>query len=277
MGALLINDLRNEQSAANPKTPLRNPMNLFTENSFHGGAWRIGWKFGCIGTPSVVGYLTSAYVVTGYLVLYNLLQTIGWAAALLLFLKHVQSGSSSTLWSVVGSIVFNCTMATFLEVGHSLVGAVRAPVGSTAIQVISRVALAQIINFAPGAQNVRPWLYMMIFAWSLTETIRYLFYGLNLLNMQVPVLTWLRYSLFIVLYPLGVAGEIGVLASVIPKGLLASATNPSSPFLMRTVFGPLFQGIPFWLFVVAAYGPGLFFLYGHMLKQRQKVLKQKAE
>jgi len=277
MGALLINDLRNEQSAANPRIRLRNPLNLFTENSFHGGVWRVGWKFGCIGTPSVVAYLTSAYLVTGYLVLYNLLQTFGWAAALLLLLKHVQSGSSATLWSAVGAIVFNCTMATFLEVVHSLVGAVRAPVASTAIQVISRVALAQVVNFVPGVQNAWPWLYMMVFAWALTETIRYLFYALNLLNIQVPALTWLRYSLFIVLYPLGVAGEIGVLANVVPRGLLSAATSPSAPFLMRTVFGPLFQWVPFWVFIVAAYGPGLFFLYGHMLKQRQKVLKHKAE
>lgn len=277
MSALLINDLRNEQSAANPKTKLRNPMNLFTENSFHGGAWRIGWKFGCIGTPSVVSYLTSAYIVTGYLVLYNLLQTLGWAAALILFFQHVLSGSSSSLWSTVGPLVFTCTMATVLEVVHSLVGAVRAPVLSTAIQIVSRVALAQIVNYVPGVQDVKPWLYMMVFAWSLTETIRYLFYALNLLNIQVSVLTWLRYSLFIVLYPLGVSGEIGVLASAIPSGLLTKATNSSSPFLMRTVFGPLFNWMPFWLFVAVAYGPGLFFLYSHMLKQRSKVLKQKSD
>jgi hypothetical protein len=33
---LLINDMHNDQSAANPAVQLRNPMNLFSENSFHG-------------------------------------------------------------------------------------------------------------------------------------------------------------------------------------------------------------------------------------------------
>lgn len=277
MGALLINDLRNEQSAANPNVRLRNPMNLFTENSFHGGAWRIGWKFGCIGTPSVVSYLISAYVVTGYLVLYNLLQFFGWAAALLFFFKHLQSGASTPLWNSVGSLVFNCTMYTGLEVVHSLVGAVRAPVVSTGIQVLSRVALAQVVNAVAGVQDDKPWLYFMVFAWSLTETVRYLFYALNLLNIQVSPLTWLRYSLFLVLYPMGVAGEIGVLRSAIPSGLLAKATTATSPFLIRTLFGPLFAWVPFWLFVIVAYGPGLFFLYGHMLKQRSKVLAPKSK
>lgn len=54
MSALLINDVRNENSVANPKIPLSNPLELFKDNSFHGGIWRCGYTVGSIGAVSVL-------------------------------------------------------------------------------------------------------------------------------------------------------------------------------------------------------------------------------
>ena len=42
MTALLINDLRDKKSVANPNTKLRNPLELFASGGFHGGVWRTG-------------------------------------------------------------------------------------------------------------------------------------------------------------------------------------------------------------------------------------------
>jgi hypothetical protein len=47
-----------------------------------GGAWRLGWKFGCIGTPSVIAYLIGHYLVTAYMVLYNMAQAVAWSVVL---------------------------------------------------------------------------------------------------------------------------------------------------------------------------------------------------
>lgn len=49
MAALLINDLRDPNAAANPKIKLKNPLELFSKNGFHGGVWRCGYKFGTVG------------------------------------------------------------------------------------------------------------------------------------------------------------------------------------------------------------------------------------
>lgn len=54
MGALLINDIRNEASVSNPSFPLSNPLEIFRENSFHGGIWRCGYTVGSIGAVSVL-------------------------------------------------------------------------------------------------------------------------------------------------------------------------------------------------------------------------------
>ena len=39
MAALWVHDLRCDASAANPRTPLAHPWELFTDNACHGGFW----------------------------------------------------------------------------------------------------------------------------------------------------------------------------------------------------------------------------------------------
>merc|ERR1712046_197518 len=55
------------------------------------------------------------------------------------------------------------------------------------------------------------WVKMMCVCWCITEVVRYLFYALGVVGLKIPPVTWLRYSMFPILYPLGVAGELGVL------------------------------------------------------------------
>jgi len=54
MGALLIHDIRNPQSVANPQVQLGNAYELFKHCGFHGGMWRVGYKVGTIGEVSVL-------------------------------------------------------------------------------------------------------------------------------------------------------------------------------------------------------------------------------
>ncbi len=44
MAALLVHDLRNPAAAANPATPLANPMDLFAQAANHGGLWRAAYE-----------------------------------------------------------------------------------------------------------------------------------------------------------------------------------------------------------------------------------------
>ena len=53
MTALLIHDLNEPMHAGNPKMPLVNPQQIFSQGSFHGGAWRCAFTFDSIGAPSV--------------------------------------------------------------------------------------------------------------------------------------------------------------------------------------------------------------------------------
>ena len=57
----------------------------------------------------------------------------------------------------------------------------------------------------------------MILAWSLTESIRYPFYALSLLNHKPYTLLYLRYTTFYILYPLGAFSEAYLNYLTLPK------------------------------------------------------------
>jgi hypothetical protein len=54
MAALLIFDLRAKSTPANPDVQLKNPLELFKFNGFHGGLWRAAYTIDSIGEVSVL-------------------------------------------------------------------------------------------------------------------------------------------------------------------------------------------------------------------------------
>jgi very-long-chain (3R)-3-hydroxyacyl-CoA dehydratase len=59
----------------------------------------------------------------------------------------------------------------------------------------------------------------MVLAWSVAEVVRYPFYALSLLGLESSVLLWLRYTLFLVLYPIGAVSEAALSFQSLPKNL----------------------------------------------------------
>jgi hypothetical protein len=67
---------------------------------------------------------------------------------------------------------------------------------------IRRLLLVGIVNTNLLTHNL-PSLHAMLFAWCITEVVRYGYFALKQVGVESRALTWLRYSLFIVLYPIG--------------------------------------------------------------------------
>lgn len=125
-----------------------------------------------------------------------------------------------------------------LEVVHAALGWVRSPVGTVASQVASRLwtvwgvveAAPEIVRLSLSLFDIlalflialfvqthgHPLFTTMLFAWSLTEVIRYSFYALSLLSISAPVLNYLRYTTFIPLYPLGASSEAFLSFATLP-------------------------------------------------------------
>ena len=81
----------------------------------------------------------------------------------------------------------------FFQIVHAATGIVPSNVVLTTFQVFSRVMLVCGVLLATPNAIFSPGLPLALFAWSVTEIIRYGFYGFNLLNIVPGFLTFLRY------------------------------------------------------------------------------------
>jgi len=195
-----------------------------------------------------------------YLAAYNAAQFAGWGFVLFKIGEHfANGGNSKTLYPEIATPLNVFQGAALLEVLHSLLGLVSSPLLTTAIQIASRLLLVAVAHYSLEAQ-VSPFLTLMATSWSITEVVRYLFYVLEIFKAVPRFLLWLRYSLFLGLYPSGVAGEVGTLY------------NALSAFQSGLWATPYFSFYPVALGILATYVPGLPFMYNHMVRQRNKKL-----
>lgn len=79
-----------------------------------------------------------------------------------------------------------------MKIVHAATGIVPSNVVLTTFQVLSRVMLVCGVLLAVPNAIYSPGLPLALFAWSVTEIIRYGFYGFNLLNAVPSILTFLR-------------------------------------------------------------------------------------
>ncbi|CAK7211929.1 hypothetical protein SCUCBS95973_001290 [Sporothrix curviconia] len=173
----------------------------------------------------------------------------------------------------VGSFVRWTQTLALLEVVHSLLGVVRAPVFTTAMQVASRLLLVWAVVYPfPNATTSSVFYSSMLLAWSLTEVIRYFYFALSLARSagtpgagvaNPPVPDWftiLRYSTFLILYPVGISSEVRLVYLAASTPGAAERLHPYYPYALYAV--------------LAIYVPGSYILYTHMLAQRRKVLRR---
>ena len=188
-----------------------------------------------------------------YLIGYNFASAFGWG---IILTKVIQSGlngdSGKALWKEVGTPLLYVQSCAFLEVLHALFGLVRSPVGPTFLQVMSRLILVW-VYMLPDGSNGHWGLYLCIGSWALVEVPRYLYYVNALLvkgsHKINSILFWLRYTLFMILYPTGITGEI-VLMYNTWNLLTTNKINTSTSFGMRMIAFNLFMYIPLAPFMI---------------------------
>ncbi|KAL2164361.1 hypothetical protein VTH06DRAFT_3577 [Thermothelomyces fergusii] len=191
-----------------------------------------------------------------YLILYNAASAVAWAAIL--------GRVAVVLWwkgaPFVPLVVDNFARITqtfaIMEVFHALTGVVPAPFFTTAMQVASRLFLVWAVCWPFPQLNASTFYSSMLIAWSLSEIIRYSYFALKQVDAVPAWLHWLRYSAFLVLYPVGISSEVAM--------------------TLQALWGPAADLVAWYPYALTAvllsYAPGSVILYGHMLKQRRRYL-----
>lgn len=129
---------------------------------------------------------------------------------------------------------------------------------TTIMQVASRIFLVWAVNY-PFPEIHSHWSYTtMIVSWSIAEIVRYSYYATNLLGSVPALITWARYTFFLILYPTGISSELIM-------------TVVSLPYV-KAQWGDLYYYL--YILVLVLYVPGSPIMYNHMRIQRKKYLKE---
>ncbi|XP_050372853.1 very-long-chain (3R)-3-hydroxyacyl-CoA dehydratase PASTICCINO 2 [Argentina anserina] len=210
-----------------------------------------------------------------YLSLYNWTVFIGWFQVLFLAVKTLRESGHEEVYNAVERPLQLAQSAAFLEILHGLVGLVRSPITATLPQISSRLFLIWGVLWSFPEVQSHMFVSSLVISWSITEIIRYSFYGLKeTLGFAPSWLQWLRYSTFILLYPIGITSEVGLTYLALPHIKSSEKYCIRMPNTWNFSFDYFYAAIV----AIAFYIPGSPHLYGYMLGQRKKVLsKSKAE
>ncbi|EAS27864.3 protein tyrosine phosphatase [Coccidioides immitis RS] len=218
-----------------------------------------------------------------YLLLYNTASFALWSVItlrlFLLLALLVPTGHVAATYNALFPLLRVTQSLALLEIVHSLVGIVRAPVITTLMQVASRIVVVWGVMwmFAEervgremgilgggrgGGGKLGDWGFVgCLGAWGVTECVRYGFFMLQISGNGVPGwLSWLRYNTFFVLYPIGISSECVLMYLALEPAIMV---HPLLPWVFKAI--------------LLVYVPGSYILYTHMMAQRRKVMKAAAK
>lgn len=207
-----------------------------------------------------------------YLILYNLCQFIGFMYILIVIgIRWSRDGpdSMSGTYEAVGNAYKFVQLLQYMEVMHPLFGYTKGGAMVPFMQITGRAfILFAMIDHEPRMMT-KPVVFYVFIIWAIIEIVRYPYYLTQLLKIDIPILTWLRYSLWIPLYPLGVLCEGVIILRNIPYFEETKRLTLPMPNKWNMSFHmPTFM----YLYLIFLILPGIFFVMTHMQSIRAKKL-----
>lgn len=153
-----------------------------------------------------------------------------------------------------------------------MLGFVRAPVVTTAMQVASRLFLVWGVNYLVPEIHTHWSFTTMMVAWSIAEIVRYGYYTLHLSSGVPGFISWVRYHFFFILYPLGVFSELMMIYQALPY---AHHVHPLYYYLLvvvALVYIPGKSKLFIKIYMLTLF-KGFPVLFSHMLNQRKKYMR----
>ncbi|KAK9755180.1 hypothetical protein RND81_01G007200 [Saponaria officinalis] len=203
-----------------------------------------------------------------YLFTYNSAQAFGWAITFYrIIIGYITTKSFKGTYASSGELVCLLQKAAFLEVIHGALGIVPSGVLLPLMQWGGKAHYLLAIVSKIDEVLESPSIFITFFCWSIGEFIRYSYYALNCVGKCPYWSTFIRYTAFIPIYPLGVAGEMWLMYSALPY--------IKEKDLYRDFFGALHFSYNTFVQVVLVCYPFLWLkLYLYLLKQRRSKLRK---
>lgn len=160
-------------------------------------------------------------------------------------------------------------IVAWLEVAHALMRLVPSNVTATIAQQWGRSFILFFVILAHEGLAESPHVHWLFFVWSSIEIIRYPYYMVKSTEQEASkVMTWLRYSAWIPLYPAGMILEMSIVNAAIPLFEISRKYSFSLPNVWNFSFefGTFLRGY------LILYPCACLFQLWHMWEQRKRAL-----
>ncbi|KAM4748629.1 very-long-chain (3R)-3-hydroxyacyl-CoA dehydratase 3 isoform 2-T2 [Rhinophrynus dorsalis] len=211
------------------------------------------------------------YLKRGYLFMYNLVQFLGFSwifVNMTVRLLILGTDSFYDTFNTMADMMYFCQALAHLEIINPIIGLVKTGVVPALIQVLGRNFLLFVILGNLEEMQTKSVVFFIFYLWSAIEVFRYPFYMLACIDTEWKLLTWIRYTIWIPLYPLGVLSEAAAIIQAI------SIFNETGKFSFQLP-SPLGVTVSFSVFLTI-YLPllvvGLLINLRHLHKQRRRRL-----
>ncbi|KAH8863690.1 Very-long-chain (3R)-3-hydroxyacyl-CoA dehydratase hpo-8 isoform 2 [Schistosoma japonicum] len=206
-----------------------------------------------------------------YLATYNGVQLMGWAYILSMYIFESSIRKKWLESTAQVSILLRLFQSlAVIEIIHSAIGLVRSSVITTVMQISSRVLVVWGILYMVPEVGLHSWgVPLIAISWSVAEMIRYSYYMADICGAKLYLLTWLRYSAFMILYPTGIFGEVLLIVNAIKKLIETEKYSFNLPNALNCSFSYWFVLVV----ILVTYIPGSKVMYTHMMYQRRRVLQ----
>uniref|UniRef100_A0A8C7N2H8 Very-long-chain (3R)-3-hydroxyacyl-CoA dehydratase n=1 Tax=Oncorhynchus kisutch TaxID=8019 RepID=A0A8C7N2H8_ONCKI len=210
----------------------------------------------------------------GYLFMYNLVQFLGFSwifVNMTVRLFILGQDSFYDTFHTIADMMYFCQMMAVAEVMNPLVGLVKTGVFPAMIQVVGRNVILFVIFGSLEEMQNKAVVFFVFYLWSTIEIFRYPFYMLACIDTDWKLLTWLRYSIWMPLYPLGVLAEAIAVIQSLP--IFDETRLYSIP--LPTVLGSSFSFSFTLKIYLALMFLGLFINFRHLFRQRRRRMRSR--
>ncbi|XP_072550894.1 very-long-chain (3R)-3-hydroxyacyl-CoA dehydratase isoform X2 [Salminus brasiliensis] len=210
----------------------------------------------------------------GYLFMYNLVQFLGFSwvfVNMTVRLFILGQDSFYDTFHTIADVMYFCQMLAVIEVINPALGLVKSGVMPAFIQVMGRNFILFVIFGSLEEMQNKPVVFFVFYLWSAIEIFRYPFYMLACIDTEWKALTWLRYTIWMPLYPLGVLAEA---VSVIQSVPIFDETKFLSIRLPEALGSSLSFSYVLQLYLLLMF-LGLFFNFRYLFKQRRRRFRTK--
>ncbi|XP_028901541.1 very-long-chain (3R)-3-hydroxyacyl-CoA dehydratase isoform X2 [Zeugodacus cucurbitae] len=145
-----------------------------------------------------------------YMIFYNLAQLIGYLYILIVMcVLYYRDGilSMPKTYESVGNAMKFCQLLQYLEVLHPIFGYTKGGALMPFFQVTGRNFILFVMVELEERMQTKPVIFYVFAIWSCIEIIRYPYYLTQIFKCEIGLLTWLRYTIWIPLYPMGILCE----------------------------------------------------------------------